>query len=150
MARNTIDVDTPPEAVWEVLADPRLYGSWVVGASTAQDIEGRWPEPGAVLHHSQMGVIHDTTTVLESEPGRRLLLEARARPVIVAHVEVRLEAEDDGTRLILEEWATGGLAAAVPSAVADAALHARNAIAVRRLRDLARIGHRLSLAGSPA
>jgi uncharacterized protein YndB with AHSA1/START domain len=146
MARNTIHVDAPAHAVFEVLADPRLYGSWVVGASTARDVEGRWPEPGSRLHHTQMGVIRDTTTVLECEPDRRVLLEARARPVMVARVDVRLEPEGDGTHVILDEWAVNGIAAAVPRAISDAAIHVRNAVAVRRLRDLALIGYRLGRA----
>jgi uncharacterized protein YndB with AHSA1/START domain len=101
MARNAIHVDAPPEAVWEVLGDPRLYGNWVVGASTTFKVDGRWPEVGAVLHHAQMMIIRDTTVVLESEPPRRLLLEARARPLMVAMVEVTLEPDGDGTLLVL-------------------------------------------------
>jgi uncharacterized protein YndB with AHSA1/START domain len=143
MAHNTIHVDVPPQAVWEVVADPRLYGNWVVGASTTRAVEGRWPEPGAVLHHTQLMLINDTTTVLESEPPRRLVLEARARPLVVAHVDIKLEPEDGGTRVILDEWPAGGLMAALPRAVSDALLHVRNEESVRRIKRLAEIGTRL-------
>jgi uncharacterized protein YndB with AHSA1/START domain len=143
MARNTIHVDAPPEAVWEVLADPRLYGNWVVGASTTRDVEGRWPEPGSTLHHAQMLVIHDTTTVLESEPMRRLVLEARARPLVVARVDIRLEPEDGGTLVTLDETVIGGLLGALPRELSDAPIHLRNRETVRRLKRLAELGWRL-------
>jgi uncharacterized protein YndB with AHSA1/START domain len=143
MARNTIHVDAPREAIWEVLADPRLYANWVVGASTTRDVEGRWPEPGSRLHHTQMLVIHDTTSVLESDPPRRLVLEARARPLLIAHVDVRLEPEDGGTRIVFDESATGGLLGALPQAVSDAPIHLRNHETVRRLKRLAELGRRL-------
>jgi uncharacterized protein YndB with AHSA1/START domain len=143
MARNEIHVDAPPAAVWEVLADPRLYGNWVVGASTTRAVEGRWPEPGSVLHHVQALVLHDTTTVVLSEPERRLVLEARARPVAVAEVDIRLEPEGDGTHITLAEEAKGGLLAALPEPVADGALHLRNVETMRRLKRLAEIGHQL-------
>jgi uncharacterized protein YndB with AHSA1/START domain len=143
MARNTIHTDVPPETVFEVLADPRLYGNWVVGASTTRAVEGRWPEPGSVLHHTQMMLLRDTTTVVECEPGRRLVLDARARPLVVATVSVTLEPEGSGTHVILEETVTGGFTAALPPAVTDAMIHARNTEAVRRLKRLAEIGRGL-------
>jgi uncharacterized protein YndB with AHSA1/START domain len=146
MARNTIHVDAPPDAVFDVLADPRFYGHWVVGASQTLDVDGPWPEPGAVLHHSQFMVLRDTTTVLESEPGRRLVLEARARPAAVATVILTLEPEDGGTHLVLEERITGGLAAAVPRPVSDVLMHVRNREAVSRLKRLAELGRGLGRA----
>ena len=146
MARNTIHVDVPPEAVFEVLADPRFYGNWVVGASATYQVDGDWPEVGSVLHHAQLLILRDTTEVLECEPGRRLVLEARARPLVVARVAITVEPEDGGTRVILDERATGGLAAAVPRAVTDALIGVRNREAVRRLQRLAEIGVRLGRA----
>jgi uncharacterized protein YndB with AHSA1/START domain len=143
MARNTIHADVPPESVWEVLADPRLYGNWVVGASTTRAVDGRWPEAGATLHHTQLLVLNDTTTVLESEPARRLVLEARARPILITRVEVNLEPDGDGTRIVLDEKAVGGFAAAAPESATDPVIHLRNTDAVRRLKRLAEIGHGL-------
>jgi uncharacterized protein YndB with AHSA1/START domain len=146
MARNTVHVDAPPEAVWEVLSDPRLYGNWVVGASTTRAVDGDWPKVGSVLHHTQLLVFHDTTEVLECEDGRRLVLEARVRPMVVVHVSVTLEPEDGGTRVVLEEWPTGGLAAALPRLVNDAVIGVRNAESVRRIKRLTEIGRRLNRA----
>jgi uncharacterized protein YndB with AHSA1/START domain len=143
MARNTIHADVPADAVFEVLADPRLYGNWVVGASTTYRIDGTWPDPGAVLHHSQMMLIRDTTSVLECERGRRVVLEARARPVVIARVEVTLEPDGGGTLVVLNERVIGGLAAALPSTITDALIHVRNKEAVNRLKRLAEIGQRI-------
>jgi uncharacterized protein YndB with AHSA1/START domain len=143
VARNEISVSVSPDAVWEVLADPRLYASWVVGASSVRKVDGEWPKPGAVLHHSQMMLVHDTTSVLSSEPQRRIVLEARARPDVVARVEVTLEPDGDGTHVVVDERVIGGLAAVLPDAVNDPLVHARNAAAVRRLAALAEIGRQL-------
>jgi uncharacterized protein YndB with AHSA1/START domain len=143
MANNTIHVDAPPQSVYDVLCDPRQYANWVVGASTTRGFEGAWPEPGSLLHHTQMLVIRDTTQVLEVEPLRRLVLEARARPVVVSRVELSLHAESDGTRVVLEEYATGGLLAPLPRRLSDAVLHLRNMVCVRRLKCLAEIGRQL-------
>ena len=146
MSRNTIHVDTPPEAVWEVLADPRHYANWVVGASTTRGVDGPWPQVGAVLHHTQVVVINDTTTVLESEPPRRLVLEAGVRPLAVMRVAVTLEPEGDGTRVVVEEWPERGPLAALPPALTDPALHVRNEETVRRLKRLAELGRQLGRA----
>lgn len=143
MARNEILAPVPPDAVWEVLADPRLYVSWVVGASSLRAVDGRWPEPGATLHHSVMEVVRDTTTVLSAEPQRRIVLEARARPLVIARVDVRLEPEGESTRIVLEEQVVGGLARLAPSAVNEPLLRLRNAATVRRLERLAEIGQAL-------
>lgn len=140
MSRNTIDVAASPAAVWEVLADPRLYANWVVGASSTRAVEGRWPETGSVLYHSVALVIRDSTEVLESEPERRLVLEARARPMVVARVEVLIEPSGSGARIELAEEAIGGLGAALPSVLLEPQLFLRNRIAVKRLRSLAEIG----------
>jgi carbon monoxide dehydrogenase subunit G len=147
VAHNTFSVGVAPGAVWEVLADPRLYGTWVVGASSTRKVEGDWPEPGATFHHTQMLLVRDTTTVVEAEPGRRILLEARARPVVVAMVDVRLEPDGAGTRIVIDEWAVGGLAGLFPRAVSDAFIHVRNEVAIRRLARLAEMGVRLRLRG---
>ena len=140
MARNEIHADVPPAAVFEVLADARLYGNWVVGASTTRGVDGTWPEAGSVLHHTQALLLHDTTSVVACEPPRRLVLEARARPFVVARVEVRLTPEAGGTRIVLEEEAVSGLLSWLPAPVEDPLVRLRNREAVRRLKRLAEIG----------
>ena len=143
MARNEIHVDAPVETVFDVLADPRLYATWVVGASSVHGVEGDWPALGSTLHHSQQLVVRDTTEVTLVDPPRRIVLEARARPIVIAEVDIRLEPEGDGTRLVLIERAIGAIAGAVPEALTDPLIHVRNAAAVARLKRLAEIGLQL-------
>jgi uncharacterized protein YndB with AHSA1/START domain len=148
VARNTIHVDAPPEAVFDVLCDPRHYGTWVVGTSIVRQVEGRWPEPGSCLHHTQMMLVRDTTSVIACEPQRRLVLEVRARPFVIATVAIHLEPQDSGALVVLDETPTGGIAAALPAPLVDALIGLRNAEAVRRLKRLVEIGQRLGLSSS--
>jgi uncharacterized protein YndB with AHSA1/START domain len=140
MARNEIHAAAPPEAVFDVLADPRLYGNWVVGASTTRGVEGRWPQAGSLLHHTQLGVLRDTTSVVRCEPPRRLVLEVWGGPLLVATVDVRLTPEDGGTRIVFEEHARHGPLTWVPGWVSEPLLRLRNRETVRRLKRLAEIG----------
>ena len=42
----------PPEAVWDVLAEPGSYGYWVVGSKAIRDADPDWPAPGSKFHHT--------------------------------------------------------------------------------------------------
>ena len=140
MARNEIFVDRAPEAVFDVLADPFSYEHWVVGSSDIRDVEGDWPDVGATFHHTQFVPrvgLKDTTSVLESEPPRRLLLCVRARPMVVGEVELILEPDGSGTRVTMIETPVGGLAGPIHNPVFDAGLRLRNAESLRRLGKLA-------------
>jgi len=113
-------VSAPPEAVWEVLADGWLYTGWVVGASRMRAVDPTWPVPDARLHHSVGGwplLLDDTTSVLEADPGRELVLKARAWPMGAAHVRVLLAAHDGGTLVRMEEDVTSGPGLLVPPPV---------------------------------
>jgi uncharacterized protein YndB with AHSA1/START domain len=137
----SLHFDTSPERTWEALSEPRAYGFWVTGAHGVHDSDGRWPEPGATFSHSQglpPLVISDTTTVLEADPPRRLVLEARVRPLLVAHVELIIEPEDGGSRVTMEEQSVGGLLAPLMRLPGVGTLiRARNLESLRRLRKLA-------------
>lgn len=140
MAVNRIRAEIRPEAVFAVLADPDCYGKWVVGSSRIRDVEGPWPAVGSTFHHTQ-GVgpvgIKDTTTVLESEPGRRIVLEVRARPLVVARVELDLHANGGGTEVVMTEVPIGGPVGRLPAFASDPPVKLRNAESLRRLRKLA-------------
>ena len=122
--------------VWEVLANPWLYASWVVGASRIRSVEGGWPAPGALIHHS-VGLwpmlLDDTTSVVASEPGRRLRLRARAWPVGEADVVLLLEDRGDGCTITIAEAAVRGPGAKIPEPVLDPVVRWRNVEALRRL-----------------
>lgn len=125
-----------PDAVWAVLADGWVFGSWVVGASRVRAVEAGFPTPGTKIHHSVGGwpaVIDDNTEVLVSEPGRRLELQARMRPVGEATVRVTLTPQDGGTLISMSEDFTAGPARVVPGAARQAALRIRNTETLHRL-----------------
>ena len=87
MARNSTTVNAPPQIVFDVLADPCAYEHWVVGNKAVRHFDDAWPAPGAEFHHTVgFGPVatKDKTTVVEAEPARRLVLEARAMPVGIA------------------------------------------------------------------
>jgi uncharacterized protein YndB with AHSA1/START domain len=137
---NTRLVHATPDRVWSVLADGWLYPLWVVGASRMRDVDGHWPEPGARLHHS-VGtwpvLLDDTTEVLESTPGSRLRLRARAWPSGEAGVTLQLRPNGTGTEVVIEEDAESGPATLVPKVLRDPPLRWRNVETLRRLAYLA-------------
>jgi uncharacterized protein YndB with AHSA1/START domain len=128
----------PPEATFRALSEPRRYGSWVVGSRRVEEADPDWPAPGSEFRHEQ-GIppltITDTTEVLEADPPRYIKLEARVRPILVAHIELRLTPHDGGTKVVMEERPVGGLAGPV---LRLPPLHllikARNLESLRRLR----------------
>ena len=136
-------VEAPPDAVFDVLADPSSYAHWVVGATRTRKADRAWPRPGSKFHHTQgfcgLG-LPDNTEVLASSRPRQLVLEARMRPLAVNKVELRLQPRGDGTRVTMIEYPTGGIAAMVDNRLMDMLLHLRNLEALRRLRRLAENG----------
>lgn len=134
----------PASAVWDVLSDPWLFASWVVGASRIRDATGRWPAEEALIHHS-VGIwpllLDDTTSVVSSVPGSELVLRARGRPLGEAHVELRLEDEPGGCTIVMTERAVSGLGTRLPRPVHDAVIGVRNREALRRLALIAEGRH---------
>jgi uncharacterized protein YndB with AHSA1/START domain len=143
MSVNETYVDAPPEAVFDILANPRSYAHWVVGASRTRKADAAWPEPGTKFHHTQgmFGIgLPDNTVALSASRPRRLVMEARIRPFAVNKVEMQLRPRGDGTSVRMIEYPTGGLAKLLPSPITDVMLHLRNIEALRRLRRLAEDG----------
>lgn len=139
MARSEIEVAGPPEAIWAVLADPGAYGEWVVGTRQITRADAGWPDVGATLDY-EVGIdpvsIRDTTRVVEAEPPRLLVLLAQARELGAMTVRVELEPTDEGTRVVLDEHPAEGMVDALHNPLSDAALKARNDLALGRLRQL--------------
>src|SRR3954454_7404363 len=139
MSETEIEIEAPPERVWEVLADPHTYDEWVLGAQEVRDADETWPAVGSKLHHrTGVGRLggEDETEVVQSDPPRRLGLRARTRPVGEFAIELELEAtRSGGTRLVMREGADMGLVAHVPGT--DASIRARNVLSLQRLKTLA-------------
>jgi len=128
------------DQVWSVLADGWLYPLFVVGASRMRDVDESWPDPGSELHHSVGAwpvLIDDSTTVVESDPPKRIRLRARAWPAGEADVEIRLEPRGFETEVVIEEDAAKGPATMIPSLVRQPMLTWRNTETLRRLAFLA-------------
>jgi hypothetical protein len=141
MTAVTRPSDCSTEQIWAVLADGWTYGSWVVGAARIREVDLDWPGPGSVIHHSVGSwplLVDDTTSVLESDPGRRLMLRARAWPVGEATVEITLDTTDKGTDVTMWEDATAGPGTLVPQVVRGPVIAQRNTESLRRLVLLAR------------
>jgi uncharacterized protein YndB with AHSA1/START domain len=123
VARADIRVSAPPRGVWATLRDPWTFPAWVVGTVKIRAVEGVWPEKGSKIHHA-VGAwpieIRDETEVLDCDPERRLVLQARAWPVGEATVRITLEPHRDGTRIYLEEEPTAGPGRWVNNRLVDA------------------------------
>src|ERR1700709_1100039 len=142
MATVSMHFDASPDRTWQALSQPRAYGFWVTGAHAIHETEGEWPQTGATFSHSQ-GIppltISDTTSVQVSDPPRRLQLEARVRPLLVARIVLVIEPEPAGGRVAMEETAIDGLVAPLLRLPpGEALIRARNVESLRRLRQVAR------------
>jgi uncharacterized protein YndB with AHSA1/START domain len=141
MAQATTRIAATPDRVFGVLADPWSYERWVVGCKEIRDVDDGWPAPGATFHHS-VGIgpfsVSDTTTVIESEPPRRIVLRARAWPAGVARVEIDLAEDGAGaTEAVMQEVPLSGPPATFHNPLQDQLTHRRNAESLRRLKQLA-------------
>jgi hypothetical protein len=129
-------VATTPDRVFAILADGWTYSGWVVGCSHIRNVDRGFPAPGTKIHHS-VGVwpatIEDTTEAVESEPDRRLVLEARVWPVGKAKVAFTLEGRGDETVVTMVEEATDGAGRALQNKVTDPVLDKRNEESLARL-----------------
>jgi uncharacterized protein YndB with AHSA1/START domain len=137
MARNETVVRAPRDKVFEVFATGRRYADWVVGAKRVRIVEDDWPRPGSQFHHT-VGVgpikIRDTTKVVSVDPPRRIVLDARARPLGRAVVDLELEEADGGTRVIMKEELAR--APELLKMAVDWMIRLRNVEALRRLRTI--------------
>jgi uncharacterized protein YndB with AHSA1/START domain len=153
MLEVTRTVDATPERVWAVLADGWLYPSWVVGASRMRAVDDTWPTLGAVLHHSSglwPLVTNDETVVLESDPPRRLKMQAKGRPVGEATIELRVERQGDRSVVTIIEDVTKGPATRIPERMRQTLIAARNKETLRRLAYIAEARAHPDSNGGPA
>jgi len=104
--------------------------------SRMRDVDNGWPAPG-----TWPLVIDDTTEVLEIEPDRRLVLEARGWPVGKARVEITVQPDGDDSLVSIAEDVTEGPARLVPEPIRLAGMDVRNRESLRRLAYLAENRH---------
>jgi hypothetical protein len=133
-----------PADVFAVLGDGWLFPTWVVGASRMRDVDAAWPAVGSKLQHSfgvWPAVIDDETTVLEFEPGRRMVMQPSGWPLGEAQVTLEVKPHREGCVVRITEKAVKGPGALVPPAILDVALYVRNVETLRRLAYIAEGRH---------
>jgi uncharacterized protein YndB with AHSA1/START domain len=139
MAITSRDIPASPVQVWSVLADGKKYAEWVVGADKVREVDGDWPDKDSKFRHT-VGVgfmkLRDSTSVLECDPFRRLVLEARVRPFGRARVELELAVSDGGTRIMMTEDPVSPSLLRATKRLFDPLIHVRNVEALRRLANL--------------
>ena len=143
MSRTVTYINAAPAKVFDVLEDARSYAYWVVGAKRIRSVEPDWPAAGSAFHHT-VGVgplaTRDETRVVRNDRPHRLELEAHAWPAGQARVVMTVTQAGQGSRVEMVEEPTEGLAKRLHNPLLDAAAHARNTVALRRLRRLAEQG----------
>ena len=140
LAAVSVTTTASPEQVWSVLADGWSYAGWVVGASRIRRVDGPWPAVGSRVHHSVGSwplLLDDNTEVLECDPPRRLVLQARGRPFGEARVSLALEPKGNGCAVSILEDATDGPGRLIPKPLRQLAILPRNRESLRRLAYLA-------------
>ena len=144
-------VQASPEQIFAVLADGWTYSDWVVGTVHIRDVDERWPQVGAELHHKAGPwplSLQDSSTVLAVENDRSLKLRAGLWPLGAAVVEIILDPlTEGGTRITMKEDFESGPLVWARNKINDLVLHRRNIESLRRLTDIVlRSAHR----GAPA
>jgi hypothetical protein len=136
MARTTAAFAAAPEDVFAVLGDGWLYPNWVVGASRMRDVDESWPSVGAKLHHS-FGtwpvLLDDNTELLEWDPPRRAVMQARGWPIGEARVVVEAQRRGAGVVVRIDEDAAEGPGRLIPKVLRDIAIGIRNRETLKRL-----------------
>lgn len=136
MSRTVAYLAAPAEQIFAVLTDAATYAYWVVGSKEVRAVEPDWPAPGSGFHHTVgVGLLatRDETRVLRIAPPGLLELQARAWPSGEARVTLTLDPAGQGTRVTMVEEPVSGPARWLHNPVLDAAAHARNTVALRRL-----------------
>ncbi|MER5807832.1 SRPBCC family protein [Streptomyces sp. NPDC002033] len=126
----------PPHEVWDVLADPALYGQWVVGPSQSVPLDGNWPDAGSRLRYTvRLGPwsAEGTTTVRHRETGRELELEAAFKALGTARIFLQLRPWGEDTLVVCDEHPLRGLGGTLHNPVIEAALQLRHRGMLARL-----------------
>lgn len=130
-------LDAGRSRVWEAVADPTTYPSWLVGAKRTWDIDERFPAPGASFEHAvgPGGPLtrQDSTDSEGVESGRELRLAVHASP-FHAHVRITLETAGRSTVVRFAEQPYGVFAPLTP--LLRPALRRRNRSSLDRLDEL--------------
>ena len=106
---QSVWVDTHPEQVWCVYADPSRIPDWQTGRPVIMDLRGHWAEPGS-SYVSKRGPLSARTTVLIADHPHRLVTRTDAYLGLRFDVTSSLGVEGGGTQLDLRietQWPRG-------------------------------------------
>ncbi|GGY76887.1 SRPBCC family protein [Streptomyces omiyaensis] len=126
----------PPHRVWAVLADPDLYGRWVVGPCASTPLDDAWPRVGSRLRYTlRLGPwsTEGVTTVRHQEPGEELELEAAFPPLGTARIFLQLRPWGEETLVVCDEHPLRGLGGVLHNPLSEAALQLRHRGMLARL-----------------
>jgi uncharacterized protein YndB with AHSA1/START domain len=130
----------PPEAVWDVLADPGNYGYWVVGSKVIRDADPDWPTPGSKFHHT-VGfgpfTVSDHSEAIETERPHLFRLRAKGRPAGTAMVTMKMIPKDGGTLVKMSENPDGVFSLLALNPLFQLFTAGRNTESLARLEELA-------------
>lgn len=140
MAVRQILVNADTETVWSVLSDGETYPQWVIETQTIRAEDRSWPEVGSSIYFT-VGLgplqMRGDTTVRVMEWGRRLELEAHARPYGTARVAIQtIPWTEKSTVVILDEHPLRGPGSRLHNRFVDSLLHLRTR---RMLTNLAEV-----------
>jgi uncharacterized protein YndB with AHSA1/START domain len=124
------------EQVWAVLCDGHRYAEWVVGADHIRDVDSGFPTVGGRLHYTvgRGPLRHEGHTEVRGiDNGHEIELEAHAWPLGTARIVLRLDDDDTGCTVEIEEHPARGVARRLHNPLLDLAIKARNVETLRRL-----------------
>ncbi|WP_433874962.1 SRPBCC family protein [Sinomonas atrocyanea] len=106
---HSVWIKAAPEAVWHVYTDPRRIPEWETGSPVIEDLGGDGASAGSA-YTSRRRALVARTSVIESEPPRRLVTHTDASLGLRFDVTSELSTDGDGTRLrlrVVTSWPRG-------------------------------------------
>ncbi|MFF5491580.1 SRPBCC family protein [Streptomyces virginiae] len=144
MAVRSQLIHRPPQAVWAVLADPTLYGEWVVGPSESTPLDQVWPEVGSRLRYTvRLGPwsTEGVTTVRHRDSGRELELEASFKVLGTARIFLQLRPWGQETLVVCDEHPLRGLGGTLHNPAVEVLLQLRHRGMLARLARIVERDH---------
>jgi uncharacterized protein YndB with AHSA1/START domain len=138
----SVQIDAPPEKVWEVLMDPGRLPDWVTIHRRLGRVSDRPLRAGSTFDqtlHLRGANFKVRWSVAELEPGRVARWEGRGPARSKAHIAYRVSANGGGTRFDYENEfraPLGPLGAAASRALMGGLPQREATASLKRLKDL--------------
>jgi len=137
-------IDSPKDAVWDVLRDGWTYARWVAGTQTIREVDDDWPAIGSKIHFTAgIGPLRfDDVTYVRNIGDDGLELQAYAGDFGSARVSIRLmDWGEDQTLVIIDEHPLTGPPARFHNAFVELLLRLRNRRMAASLKGVVEDGH---------